>query len=205
METLFCIKRNGCESGAIRIGHQDYFYKYLPRKLFKRESGGYDFVKRYYPVPKLLFKKQDRIGGAMLFEYEQTVQENKGLLLDVFTNSRIGKKSFNAILDLYKDVFLKTLRRDRGEACEIFFDDRINTRLKRYSRKFITSFSTVKLNGYELTPHLDAIIKDTAHFFRKKKKLWCVASQGDPNDLNIGLKPAIFDYASASLDDLVAG
>ena len=48
------------------------------------------------------------------------------------------------------------------------------------------------------------IIISLKNFFNSKKKDYCIISQCDPNDLNIGTKPVILDYLAGGYNPLMA-
>ncbi|MDP3800435.1 MAG: hypothetical protein Q8Q90_03370 [bacterium] len=200
--------RNGLrENGVITVEGTDFFYKSLPLVFFQKELNGYKILSKYYPVPNLIRIEKGDNTGLLVFEYENSVDTKKGLLINLFTNKKVKTEDFNPLLELYKKVFLKTLKKDKGKASDIFFKDRISTRLEKfYSPKFIKSINDkeVFLNGNKLKLQLEKTISTIKSFFKKDGLHWCVISQGDPNDLNLGLKPVLFDYEAAGWNPLMA-
>lgn len=195
------------ENGIITIEGKDFFYKSLPLVFFKKELNGYKILSKYYPVPRLIKTKKEGNKGLLVFEYENSVDTKKGLLIDFFTNNKANINILNPLLVLYTKVFLETLKKDKGKSSDIFFKDRISTRLdKFYNSKFIKLIDGKEffLNNRKLRLQLEKTISSIKLFFKKDKLHWCVVSQGDPNDLNLGLKPILFDYEAAGWNPIMA-
>ena len=207
VKTVF-YRRNGLrENGVFSINGLQFFYKSLPYNFFQRELAGYRILQKYYPVPRLLQVQRGNNIGLLIFEYEDSIQNEKGLLVDLFANRRSRIEALNPILNLYRRVFLRTLKKARGLSCDIFFKDRIPTRLtKFYSPRFVRSVGgkVVFFNGQRLELHLEKIISDIKSFFKEAKLYWCVVSQCDPIDLNLGIKPILFDYEAGGWNPLTA-
>ncbi len=182
-----------------------YFGKKLAKNYYKKEVNGYLTLKKYYPVPKLIYK--DSVDNILIFEYVSNVDKG-GLLVDLFANKNYIDKGFLSIINLYKKVFIKTLKRNTGLSSNVFFKDRIESRLNKfYGKKFFELFKgkKVMLNGKEIILNPKKIIEDVRIFFIKKpKSKWCVISQCDPNDLNIASGPVIFDYLAGGYNPLMA-
>ena len=52
--------------------------------------------------------------------------------------------------------------------------------------------------------YLDEIILKTERYFKAESYLECFLSQGDPNVLNIGTKPILFDYTTSGYNSIIA-
>ncbi|PIR66340.1 MAG: hypothetical protein COU51_04470 [Parcubacteria group bacterium CG10_big_fil_rev_8_21_14_0_10_36_14] len=183
--------------GKIKTKTKEYFFKVLNPIESKRELVGYKKIKEFYPVPQFLFQLALKCKIIHIYEYEKSVDLKDGLLADYFANhSELDKKYF-IILKLYKKVFLKTIKRDKENCADIFFENRIKTRINKfYSKEFISSYQGKKImiNGNEIQLNLTKIFKELKSFFGNHRVTWTIISQCDPNDLNIGVKPLIFDY-----------
>ncbi len=203
------IKFNSLSNGTrfFSIGNESFFLKKLSLHQFKKELNGYRVVRRYYPVPSLVCVEKNNKNGIMIFEFEKSISNNKGLLVDLFAQKNKFDNSFLPILRLYRKVFLQTLKKTKNKSSNVFFEDRISTRLKKfYNKKFIDSFQnkTVILNGRLININLKNTIDSIDAYFKKQRAEWCVVSQCDPNDLNICVKPVIFDYLAGGLNPLMA-
>jgi hypothetical protein len=193
--------------GVIYLGESKFFYKVLPIRLFKKEINGYHVLKKYYPVPKLLFSFKDKKNGIIFFEYDKSIDIKPGLLVNLFTGGNLNIKYTQPLLKIYKKNFLKTLKMRSKSSSEIFFDERINYRLKKwYDRSMIESFDGKQyiLNNCQLILNLKRNILSIKNYFAKKQNHWSVISQCDPTDLNLGLKPVVFDYTAGGYNPLMA-
>ncbi len=188
---------NTSRFGKIKINKNPLFLKTLSRKDAEKELCGYEAISEFYPVPVFLFSLNVGRNTVSLYEYENTIGKDKGLLVDYFAvNRKLGKKYYE-IIGLYKKIFLKTLHRDSGKCADVFFSDRIETRIKKfYPQKFVKIYQgkKIKINGNEVVLNLKKILQDLCGYFKDRKNTWTVISQCDPNDLNIGIKPVFFDY-----------
>lgn len=210
LSTAIQNKLNGIKVpyGSISVAGSKYFYKIVSNELAEREIRGHKALYSKYPIAVL-------IGGypinnkktVLIFDYEKTINSESGLLIDYFAHRTKIDKTIINILELYRKIFINTLRLDSGESSDIFFKSRIETRLKKYyDQNFINKMDGTKinLNGYELTLHLKIIMKSIDKYFNNHIKTWCVLSQCDPNDLNIGLKPIILDYLGGGYNPIMA-
>jgi hypothetical protein len=115
----------------------------------------------------------------------------------VFSGSSPSDPAFGKVLEMYADAFRKSLYQDIGRAADIFFKDRIATRLRGlYDDAFLDRTSNFEFNGQELAVRLRPIVEQISSFFSTDRVTWCVISQCDPNDLNIGIKPILFDFTA---------
>lgn len=197
------IKNN---TGSLDLYGHKFFYKILDKKNFIKEIKGYEIISKYFPTPKLLFTSYlNKKTGIIFFEYDNLIGENKGLLVDLFSFELKLNYKFINILNLYRSIFLKTLKKDFGRSSDIFFKDRVKNRLPVfYDKSFINEFININLNGNEIKTNFIKIFKDIELFFNKQDKKWCVVSQCDPNDLNITIKPNILDYTAGGHIPLMA-
>ncbi|MEK7117632.1 MAG: hypothetical protein AAB861_02550 [Patescibacteria group bacterium] len=196
------------KKGVLKYDGNKLFYKVLPIKDYRMEVIGSNFIRQYYPSPKIIFcRKLSKNYGILLFEYEKSIGCDRGLLVDIFSGKEKPSLAFKKILGLYRNVFSKTITKDYEKSSYVFFNDRIETRLKKYYRKkAIKSIQNVeiKVNGYTININLEEIINNIEKFFLQKTKKWCVASQCDPNDLNIGIKPVIVDCRAGGMNPVMA-
>src|SRR3990167_1472779 len=162
--------------GSFNISNNKYFYKIISKKLANREIKGYKALCSKYPVARLIggYPLDDE-KSVLVFEYETTINRESGLLIDFFANKTEIDGTIINILELYR-------------------------------KNFIDQMDGVKLilNGHELTLQLKMVIESIKNFFNNQTKTWCVLSQCDPGDLNIGIKPIILDYLAGGYNPLMA-
>lgn len=193
-------------SGSLRLGKQEVFWKLIPTEYLIREIDGYKSVSRHFPVPKLYGSSKLGKGESILFfQYDDSVGEEKGLLVDLFATRNNLDKDFVRIIKMYREVFLKTLSKSKSTASNIFFSERMRNRIPAYySRGFLSKDFDFALNGRSIHVNLGVIVKEMQSFFSKGRNELSVVSQCDPNDLNIGIKPILFDYTAGGKVPLMA-
>jgi hypothetical protein len=195
-------------TGSVTLFGRRFFCKYLTSQELDRELSGYDAVRPYYPVANLVCSGLMADGhGIMLFEYVDSINTNKGLLVDAFAKSEVLDEDFIRVLKMYALAFSSTIRLDYGASSKVFFDDRVHGRLDSYYSKNFVNYVDGKqfvLNGRRVTINLGRVLARLADFFSEKKKRWCVVSQCDPNDLNIGTDPILLDYTAGGWNPLMA-
>lgn len=189
-------------SGIFEHGGNKYFFKKLSNENFKKEIKGYKLISKLYPVPNFVLKNADL--GILIFDYEKSIGKNSGLLVDIFAKQKALPKSFFNILEMYEKVFKKTLSFAKPSGSEIFFEARIKnlTNVSNVFRKF--DGRHVSFNNEDLILQPTKIKESVEKYFCSNPKKWCIVSQADPNDLNIGLKPIIMDYTAGGLIPLMA-
>lgn len=194
--------------GVLTLDNFNYFYKILYIEDYKKEIYGYEIIKKFFPVPNLVFKDINNSKGLLIYEYEKSVGFNKGLLVDLFIRDNMNNlKKQKKILILYKNVFLKTIKKTNKNSSKIFFEERINSRLKKfYNNKFIDKYDGLKIrfNNRQIVLNIKKIKENVEKYFSNNKKKWSVVSQCDPGDLNIGIKPVIFDYLGGGYNPIMA-
>ena len=156
----------------------------------------------------------------ILYNFEKTIAKNKGLLSDEINKQLPKNKKINLdeIFTIWKENFSDSVRwgyKLPGNAS--FFKERIKTGGrydKWYSRK------NIKINGDKIS-FQDLLKKEflinekrmklnpsqihtiTKKTFTKRRKIIELISQGDPIEMNIGVKPIFFDFENAGLDDFL--
>lgn len=206
-------KNRNNTNGIFSIEDQKFFYKILCLDDYEKELNGYRIIKEEYPVANLIFNGYiyNKKNGLLIFEYEKTIEKNHGLLVDVFSNGKSYQADegiFDCILKVYKKAFRNSFKKTCSKTSDVFFKDRIETRLKKYYKQnffeetgglnFI--FKKREIRNIEL----NKIISFLEKFLLNKKSEYCVLSQCDPNDLNIGIKPIVFDYLGGGYNPLMA-
>ncbi|MFH0854551.1 MAG: hypothetical protein V1891_03605 [bacterium] len=200
-------------NGIFSVEDQKFFYKILCLDDYEKELNGYRIIKEEYPVANLIFNGyiNNKKNGLLIFEYEKTIEKNHGLLVDVFSNSKsyqADEDIFDRILKVYKKAFQNSFKKTSSKTSDVFFKDRIETRLKKYYKQSFFE-ETGKLNfvfkKWEIKNiQFKKIISFLEKFLLNKKPEYCVLSQCDPNDLNIGIKPIVLDYLGGGYNPLMA-
>lgn len=174
-----------------------FFLKVCRRDLLKREIDGYGSCREFYPVPKMEGFFKDETSGYLIYEYESTIGKDKGLLVDLFSNNTANRESLEKIISMYESAFEQSLTKNVGHAADIFFKDRIPTRLEVfYDQEFLKKAFDFTFNGRKISIALQQYVDEIQSFFSHENEKWCVVSQCDANDLNIGTKPVLFDFTA---------
>jgi len=173
------------------INGETFFKKvFFDKFLFEKEKAGYYIVSKYYPTPKLVNISDKH--KSLTYELEKSVLNGKGLLFDVF-NGREDYKSIDTIIEVFKEVFFKTISKKKSDSHDVFFKDRVSRLKNNY-------FSVDE----EYCVDLESTILCVEDFFKNEGETWTIVSQCDPSDLNIGVKPIIFDFLAGGHNPLIA-
>ena len=198
--------QNNSINGVIEKCNKKFFFKMLENQDFRNEIIGYIEIKDTLPVNKIIeiYKLQNYY--IIIYEYENTISKNKGLLNDFLVKNDIeitddSKQVINGIINLYNNSFKVTINKNVYPMKQ-FFQKRIKSRLKKWYSKEILFEYNVNINGIECRKTTE-IIKEAINFFSKRCKLECSLSQGDPNTLNIGTKPIFFDFATSGYNPII--
>jgi len=171
-----------------------------------KELGGYETIAKYYPVPRLINKDSCKEENRLIFEFDESIGSNRGLLLDVF-NKTDHVIVFEKIFRMYLSVFDSTLEKTITTSADVFFMDRALKLKEKYSVIYASKDQVeLTFNSLNVSINLTEIIDSIELYFIKKEgsELWSVISQADPSDLNIGIKPVIFDYLGGGMVPLMA-
>lgn len=198
--------QNNSINGVIEKCNKKFFFKMLGNQDFDNEIIGYIKIKNTLPVNKIIeiYKLQNCY--IIIYEYENTISDNEGLLNDFLVKNDLeitddSKQVINRIVNLYNSSFKVTINKNVYPMKQ-FFQERIKSRLKKwYSKEKFFDYN-VNINGMESRKTTE-IINEANNFFEKKCKLECSLSQGDPNTLNIGTKPIFFDFATSGYNPIV--
>lgn len=185
---------------------QKYFFKIMTIERCIQEFNGYIKIKNEYPVPKLIEFIERSNMGILEYAYDDSIGENKGLLHDFIIKCekehKSGKDVINNIFKYY-DNSLKRLRKVSSYPMQEFYDKRINSRLMMWYKDCEYYEYEIIING-KIIISLEAIIKKLINFFYDEKEYLAFFSQGDPNTLNIGVKPIFMDLTTAGCNYVVA-
>lgn len=213
IKNIRTIRNRNNTKGIFSIKDQKFFYKILDLNDYEKELNGYKIVRGLYPVAILVFHGMinNKKNGLLIYKYERTVEKDHGLLIDILANKKSYVEDIDAydiILNLYKEAFYKSFKQTISQSSDVFFKDRLETRVKQYyNRAFIED--TVNINFTFKNRNINQInfkeiLSSLEKFFSNKSIEYCVISQCDPNDLNIGTKPVIFDYLGGGYNPLMA-
>ena len=201
------ISRNN-KFGSLQIGDFKFFYKILNINDYHRELKGYKMVKNYYQVENLLINISNEKTGILIYEYDEDIGDDKGLLVDYFASKKKLDKTFYDIIDIYKKVFNATLIYTETTSCDIFYKDRVNSRLNKfYNDDFLEKYSKnekIIFNGNNIIINLKSIKKELEKYYSENKKYWSIISQCDPTDLNITIKGKMIDYLGGGQNPVMA-
>jgi hypothetical protein len=208
IKIFYEIISNNNKFGSFQIGDFKFFYKILKIEDYKRELKGYENVKKFYDVEKLLLNISNNKTGILIYEYDDEINENKGLLVDYYAeNDKISNIFYN-IINQYKAIFKKTLKFTVTDSCDIFYKNRINSRLKKYyDLSFYNKYDGFKIvfNNKIRKINLKNSINEIEKYFEKnEKKYWTIVSQCDPTDLNITINGKIIDYLGGGENPVMA-
>ena len=197
--------QNNSINGSIEKNHKKYFFKLLKKLDFIHEITGYIEVKNVYPVNKIVDILEFKNYSIIIYEYDNTIGNNIGLLNDFFVTNDIenkeSKEIINKIINLYSRTFKKTVNKYKYPM-ERFFKERVDSRLIKWYKEEKLFDYNISINGIECKKTAE-IINETIEFFKSKHKLECSITQGDPNTLNIGIKPVFFDFLTAGYNPII--
>ena len=200
---------NNNVNGSFYIGDYQFFYKINSYYDYKKELNGYKRMKKYYNVPKLIYQNAEHNSGILIYEYNKSIYDNHGLLVDYFARNNTITKDFIIILERYKDIFEKTLKFKYTKNVDIFFKDRVNSRLKKYyNEDFYNSLNNLQPVEFKNKTinfqEVQNIIQNIKNFYSLQRQTYTVISQCDPNDLNICEDGMILDYLCGGDTPLMA-
>lgn len=189
------------------------FFKIVNEEYFIKEVNGYLISYKKIPTMEILFiKRLFRCKKYLIaYTFDKTIKNSAGLLNDVFVDNDLSKKvsqidykQIKQVLSMYNNIY--STKREQYSYCpsDIFFEDRIYTRLKKWymnsrkMKKLIINYNNEYLN-------LSDIFYELFNYFEKNiyTKHECILTQGDPNTLNISIKPCFFDLATAGYNPII--
>lgn len=193
-------------NGVAKKYNNKYFFKLLNRKEFENEIQGYVKIKESLPVNGIEQILEFNNYFVIIYKYEKTIKRNNGLLNDFLVQNDVkmkkgARQEINKIIDTYKKMFQKTIFSDEYPMQQ-FFDGRVNSRLvKWYYNQNLFDYK-IKING-QTSKTTNEIIQEVINFYNNKRVFVCALSQGDPNTLNIGMKPIFFDFATSGYNPII--
>lgn len=193
-------------NGSFSVGGIDVFYKALSLGDYFRELYGYSEIKKCYSVEPMLGSYANNEYGVILYKYDKKIGLNSGLLLDYFTSERPDSKVLLKILKKYYEVFSETLSYRYTTSHNVFYKNRIASRLfKYYDERFWNMQNTSLIyNGKKIVVRPLNNVLRLVKYFNVPQKYWVIVSQCDPTDLNITMDGIILDYYGGGYNPLMA-
>lgn len=199
-------------NGSALYQNKKCFFKIIDNEFFIKEINGYLISYMEIPTMKILFVKylSNCRKYLIAYDFDNHIKKEEGLLNDLLVKNDLTKKispaekkEINNILNTFNKIYSN--KKEYLSYCpsNIFFIERINSRLKKWYSNLFDFKKTIVINNKEFI--LNNIIKETINYFEKNKnkKYECVLSQGDPNTLNISTSPCLFDLATAGYNPIV--
>ena len=200
-------------NGIATYNNEKCFFKIVDKEYFIKEINGYLISYKKIPIMEIIFTKYlfNVKKYLIAYKYDNNIKKSNGLLNDIFVKNDFIKyfpngviNKLNNLLKIYDEIY--SSKKEYFSYCpsNIFFIERVYSRLKKWYfdsnefKKMVLIYDNKKLK-------IDSILKETFNYFinNKNKKMECVLLQGDPNTLNISLKPCFFDLASAGYNPIV--
>lgn len=205
--------QNFSTNGMAIYNDNKCFFKIVDEEFFIKEINGYLISYKKIPTMEILFiKRLFRCKKYLIaYTFDDTVKESIGLLNDAFVNNDLKKqilkkdyKEIRQVLNMYNDVYLSSKEYRNYCPSNVFFEERINTRLEKWymNSKKIMSLIIDYNNEYV---YLSNILNEVFNYFEKNiyTRRECVLTQGDPNTLNISTRPCFFDLATAGYNPII--
>ena len=191
--------QNNSINGSTIKNKIKYFFKIMSSERCKQEIKGYLSIKEEYPVPKLVEYIEYTDIGILIYEYVDAIKNNQGLLHDFILNCeenyKYNLKVVNNIFQYYGKS-LKKICKVNSFPMEEFYKKRMNTRLLKWYKDWEINEYKILING-TIVINLKEIIRTLKNYFEKVKMYDAFLSQGDPNTVNIGIKPIFMDLTTA--------
>lgn len=184
-------------NGVFSINDTKYFFKILNAREFIMEKNGYNELKKYYNVAEMIAYDIDN--SLVMYKYNTTNKEGEGLLVDYYSKNDCIDEQFKNIFQKYYLVFNETIKKSSKGNCKIFFEDRLQTRLKNnLNNPLVKKYNTkiLNINNKKVLLETTKLEANIYNYFENVKQEWCIISNADPNDLNICLDGSLFDYTA---------
>ena len=183
-KTLTRYQNKKCFYGIGIYNRKKIFYKEFDSLTYlEKELNGYNIVKEYYNVPKLIGNYENTI----LYEYKKDLINNT--LYEYFY---FNKKSINVniILNQYKNSLIKLKRLNESKLCNYSF----YAKRKEMIDNYLFNIDDKKFKD---------ILNEMLENICKNKSLYSFISQGDPTDTNISIKGCFTDFENGGYNSIV--
>lgn len=209
-------------NGILFIEKNKCFLKILNKGKNLGELEGYKLLKGW-PIPFLKYIIGTKWNFLFIYDYEETVDSNQGLLTDYINDNissfgEFDKSKIMELLNFWNEQFTKTVFwSEKPSANDNLFRNRIMDD-GRYDKWYSNNKVTIKNNNMYLRElfSYNFIVNNQTHYgtinqihhevkknLLSKKKRVKVLSQGDPLELNIGMKPIFFDFENSGINDFI--
>lgn len=186
------------------------FFKIVDEEYFIKEINGYLISYNKIPTMEIIFIKELSHCKKKLIAYtfDETIKESYGLLNDIFVENdlkdQINYSEVIGVLNMYEDIYAS--KREMRSYCptNIFFAERVNTRLKKWYidsrniRKLVINYNNEEFKFLDVLNEVFDYFENNVNTKRE-----CFLTQGDPNTLNISTKPCFFDLATAGYNPVI--
>lgn len=189
------------------------FFKIVDEKFFIKEMNGYLISYKKIPTMEIIFTKKlfNCKKYLIAYTFDNNVKKSTGLLNDILVKNDLNNKFLKSdicqiekVLNAYNNVYSNEKKYYSYCPSNIFFCDRIQTRLKKWymnSKKINDLVICYDGEEFEIAKILNEIYEFYENNMNKKRE--CILSQGDPNTLNISTKPCFFDLATAGYNSII--
>jgi hypothetical protein len=182
--TLTKYQNKKCFYGIGIYKRRKVFYKEFESLSFlDKELNGYNIVKDFYNVPKLVGSYDNTI----LYEYKKDLVSNT-LYEYLYFNKKNIKT--NLILNQYKNSLLNIKKYNETKLCNYTFFAKRKDMIEDY----LLNINDIKFKN---------ILKDMLDNICKNKSLYSFISQGDPTDTNISTKGCFTDFENGGYNSIV--
>lgn len=175
---------------------EKFFEKKLSKSI-KNEIYGYELIKDFYRVPKLV--SFDFTKNEIIYEYNDNLF-NKTLHKGLFENIPFDmEKIIDSITPNFNNFEL--LNEDFSvNSC--FFKGRI-LNIQNYLKSNLDCYEKTIICNDMILPNFKTIVNDIIINISKNQIVPTVISQGDPTDLNISVDGTISDFEVAGKNSLI--
>lgn len=202
-------KQNNSINGNFIYKKKRFFFKVIYKDDYFAELEGYQRSINKIPIKKMVYNNiLSNNQYILIYEYDNTVDKNKGLLNDLFVSydnshdiSYFLKKYIGNILVIY-DISLRSTKTLKSSLNNRFFKNRIKSRLIPWYSKDKNFKKKIIINGRK-SESISNIIKEVIEYFKNEPAQKCFFCQGDPNTLNISLEPCFFDLVTAGYNSII--
>lgn len=200
--------QNNSINGCVLYNKEKLFFKVLSERKAINEIIGYINLYKNIPISKLKKVYMYLNVYILIFEYDESIKRNEGLLNDLLVKADYENyeekycKIINEILETYTSKLNKRFISEKYPM-QVFFNDRVDVRLNKWYYDLEIFDYKIIMDKKEYVSVMK-IIKETTKYFNKEHIYDCYLTQGDPNVLNIGVKPIFFDFETAGYNSILA-